>query len=62
MDGVTAGPPQAWREHWFEHDQLLQLAIDALSRVPRELREASAALGASRELSRWWRAGNRVAL
>ncbi|HEY3632896.1 MAG TPA: hypothetical protein VGL21_18485 [Jatrophihabitantaceae bacterium] len=23
---MSVGPPQAWQEHWFEHDQLLQLA------------------------------------
>ena len=23
---MDSGPPQAWREHWFEHDQLLHLA------------------------------------
>jgi hypothetical protein len=23
---MSSGPPQTWREHWFEHDQLLHLA------------------------------------
>jgi hypothetical protein len=22
---MNSGPPQTWREHWFEHDQLLHL-------------------------------------
>jgi hypothetical protein len=23
---MSSGPPQTWREHWFEHDQVLHLA------------------------------------
>jgi hypothetical protein len=37
--GMNSIPPHTWREHWFEHDQLLHLADDQPPRGLRSERE-----------------------